>query len=815
MEHQETPAATLIPKHDTENPQDDYRAYYPPTKWGRRVLYLRRMGKYLIPPALLVILGFSMMPSPSYNYAYFNATTILISTTICVAFFWAYFQFILVARISVEDMQDKPSSDLLEEIQETINQGVHLYLSAKFKACGAFICIFSIIVFAWISYTSGDVLWGFLTTISFWSGASTSMSCGYAGIKMAVFSNVRTVVCAEQQQNQGGGWAWSFNTPFRAGLANGFQVSGSMLLSFYSILAAFRVQYSQPTDWYYLTDAMTGYALGTTIVSLFARVVGGIFVKGADIGADMAGKITKKSIGEDDMRNPAAIADYVGDNIGHILGMNLDYFGSLGEAICAVLVLGSSIGVGVVSADINAAWDAMIYPLSVFCMGVIVSLVCSVITTNIRPVTTEKSIETSFKTQIFATTGLLLPVNYIVSEALLPEQFYLQPIVGDQYFSLGPFEAFLAVSCGTIGALLMGLVTEYHTSHAFTPVKEVADACKTGAATNLIYGLSLGYKSTIVPSLLLAFMIFYSYSLCDMYGVGLASVGYLANLATVMAMNTYGPICDNAAGIAEMAKLDATIRQKTRVLNFSGVSFAAIGKGHAIGSASLVSVALLGAFLSRVRLSNMIYISGVNTLDPLFFTFLIIGGMLPFAFSAMVMGSVAATVMDIVSEVKFQFERNPNLCAESHISSFERVKPDYLACVLVATRKSLQEMIAPTLLVVLSPLICGLFFGIIALTGMLIGCILSCIQLSLSMTNAGGAWANSKKFIERATGDDAIKSGSSNVYVASLVGDSVGDPLKDTVGPALNVMMRGMTVISLVFADVFLGVNQGRGVYGA
>merc|ERR1711971_1031031 len=370
--------------------------------------------------------------------------------------------------------------------------------------------------------------------------------------------------------------------------------------------------------------------------------------------------------------------------------------------------------------------------------------------------------------------------------------------------------AWLSVVLGAVGGLIIGLITEYYTSHSYSPVREVANACKTGAATNMIYGIALGYKSAIIPVLVLSFVIYGSFNLADMYGVALAAIGFLSNLATGLTIDVYGPVCDNAGGIAEMAELHPGVREKTDALDAAGNTTAAIGKGFAIGSAALVSLALFGAFVTRIRNSsdNAIFAEGVNVLEPLTFAFLIIGGMIPFAFAALTMKSVGLAAMEMVMEVQRQFDEKPHLLDENPTE-----RPDYDACIAISTNASLKEMIAPGALVILTPLLTGIFFGVNAVSGLLVGSLVASVQLAISMSNSGGAWDNAKKYIEKAAPDSELEGKGSDVHKAAVVGDTVGDPFKDTSGPALNIVMKSMAVLSLVFADTFYAVKGGAGIF--
>jgi H(+)-translocating pyrophosphatase len=358
---------------------------------------------------------------------------------------------------------------------------------------------------------------------------------GYLGMKVAVYSNVRTTVSAQRS-----GWTQCFNTAFRAGAVMGFALCGLGIFMLYVSLLAFRIHYPLPEQWIYLTECLTGYGLGGSSIAMFGRVGGGIYTKAADVGADLVGKVVH-GIPEDDPRNPATIADNVGDNVGDVAGMGSDLFGSFAESTCAALVLGSSIGR-------SGGWDAMVFPVAVSAVGIFVCLLCSFIATDIKTVKQEKDVENALKIQLISTTVLMIPAVYLAAETFLPSEFSLQKTVGSGILTLQPWQAFICVIMGAVGGLIIGLITEYYTSHSYSPVRELADSCKTGAATNMIYGIALGYKSAIIPVLVLALVVYGSFTMCDMYGVSLAAIGFLSNLATGLTIDVYGPVCDNAGG---------------------------------------------------------------------------------------------------------------------------------------------------------------------------------------------------------------------------------------------------------------------------
>eukprot|EP01035_Chromulina_nebulosa_P017235 gene17235-22761_t len=705
-----------------------------------------------------------------------NPTSFIIICSL-ISLGFALYQFIIIASTKIENSPDveersslnrpealtrKQLSDL-KEVYEAISTGADAFLRAEYSICAVFIGVFALVIFALISWGQ-EPFYGFLTTVSFLVGALTSILSGYIGMRVAVFSNVRTTINAQKD-----GYKDCFNTAFRAVFA--------------------------PDDWLVMMDCISGYGLGGSSIAMFGRVGGGIYTKAADVGADLVGKVIN-GIPEDDPRNPATIADNVGDNVGDIAGMGSDLFGSFAESTCAALVIASQID------DIrNFGWGAVCFPIVVSSAGILICLICSFVATNIYPVLVEERIELALRTQLILTTVLMIPATIWAAVTYLPETFFIAGVSKNIHATRG--NAIACIVAGSIGGLVIGITTEYYTSKIYKPVQELVKACETGAATNIIYGLALGYKSVVLPVFVLAFVIFTSFYLCDLYGIALAAVGMLGNLATGLTIDAYGPVCDNAGGIAEMAELKPEVREKTDALDAAGNTTAAVGKGFAIGSAALVSLALYGAFVVRIRKASSNVEQTVQILEPLTFAFLLIGSMLPYWFSAMTMKSVGEAAMEMVKEVQRQFIANPELLVKNSTA-----RPDYDRCVEISTKSALREMVPPAALVLFSPLIAGTFFGVNAVYGLLTGSLLSGVQLAISMANTGGAWDNCKKQIEGTQGKGT------DLHKAAVVGDTVGDPLKDTSGPALNILMKLMAIISLVFAEYFYAINEGRGLFG-
>jgi H(+)-translocating pyrophosphatase len=485
------------------------------------------------------------------------------------------------------------------------------------------------------------------------------------------------------------------------------------------------------------------------------------------------------------------IADNVGDNVGDIAGMGADLFGSFAESTCAALVISSISSFGT---DRN--FVAMCFPMIISAAGIFVCLITTLFATDIFTIKGVKEIEPTLKRQLIISTIFMTGAIFLVSWYALPETFTIK-VVGHTPKIVKNWHIFFCVGSGLWAGLIIGFVTEYFTSNAYQPVQDVADSCRTGAATNIIFGLALGYKSVIIPVFAIAAAIYLSYSLAAMYGIAVAALGMLSTLATGLAIDAYGPISDNAGGIAEMAGMSHEVRERTDALDAAGNTTAAIGKGFAIGSAALVSLALFGAYVSRAGIAS------VDVIQPKEFVGLIVGAMLPYWFSAMTMKSVGKAALAMVEEVRRQFRTIPGLMEGT-------TKPDYKRCVQISTDASIKEMIPPGALVMLTPLIVGTLFGVETLAGLLAGALVSGVQIAISASNTGGAWDNAKKYIEAGNSEHAKSLGpkGSDAHKAAVIGDTVGDPLKDTSGPSLNILIKLMAVESLVFAP-FFAANGG------
>ncbi|BBN09237.1 H+-translocating diphosphatase [Marchantia polymorpha subsp. ruderalis] len=683
----------------------------------------------------------------------------------------------------------------VKSIQEAISEGAESFLVTEYKYLAIFMSLFSVIIFLFLGSVGGfstdlvpcthdsaelcsaPLANAIFTTIAFILGALTSTFSGYLGMKIATYANARTALEARKSVGQ------AFIVAFRSGAVMGFSLAASGLLVLFITILLFKIYYGN--DWVGLYEAITGYGLGGSSVALFGRVGGGIYTKAADVGADLVGKV-ERNIPEDDPRNPAVIADNVGDNVGDIAGMGADLFGSFAESTCAALVISSISSFGQ-----ERSFVAMSYPLLISAVGIIVCLITALFATDLFVIKNVDQIEPALKRQLVISTVLMTLGVFAVSYVALPSTFLIN-VIGKESLHAKWWHVWLCVASGLWAGLLIGYVTEYFTSNTYSPVREVADACKTGAATNIIFGMALGYKSVIVPVFAIAASIYLSFTFAAMYGIAVAALGMLGTLSTGLAIDAYGPISDNAGGIAEMAGMNHAVRERTDALDAAGNTTAAIGKGFAIGSAALVSLALFGAYVSRAGISI------VNVIEAQTFVGLIVGAMLPYWFSAMTMKSVGTAALAMVEEVRRQFNTMDGIMEG-------RVKPDYKRCVAISTDASLREMIPPGALVMLTPIIVGTLFGVNTLAGLLAGALVSGVQIAISASNTGGAWDNAKKYIEAGVSDHAKSLGpkGSDAHKAAVIGDTVGDPLKDTSGPSLNILIKLMAVESLVFAPFF------------
>jgi K(+)-stimulated pyrophosphate-energized sodium pump len=653
-----------------------------------------------------------------------------------------------------------------KEISGAISEGAMAFLWREYKVVAIFSIAFAALMLLVLNEPSTAINEGIFTSIAFLIGAAISSLSAFLGMKIATVGNVRTTIKARE------GMSAAFRVAFNSGAVMGFGLAGLAVLGLIGMVMIYGNFIHEPE---LLMEMVAGFGLGGSSVALFGRVGGGIYTKAADVGADLVGKV-EQGIPEDDPRNPAVIADNVGDNVGDIAGMGADLFGSCAEGTCAALVVGAS------AAAIAASPAALVYPILISAIGI---PVCLLTTMFARLSDDATSAEPTLKKQLVLSTVLMSIAIFFVTKATMVAEFQLGDLLVTNNGVL------ISVLSGLWSGLLIGFVTEYYTSHAYKPVRTIAKASETGAATTIIYGLSIGYRSAVIPVIALAVTIFVSWHFAGMYGIAMAAIGMISTIAIGLTIDAYGPVSDNAGGIAEMCELGPEVRQRTDTLDAAGNTTAAIGKGFAIGSAVLTALALFGAFLTRADIGVL------DLLDPLVFAGLLVGGVLPFLFTAQTMVAVGEAAFAMIEEVRHQFKTIPGILEGTG-------RPDYKRCVDISTSAALKKMIAPGALVIATPLVFGVLFGVPALAGLLAGSLVSGVVMALSSSNSGGAWDNAKKYIE--TGEHGGKG--SDAHKAAVVGDTVGDPMKDTSGPSLNILMKLMAILSLVFVPFIMSAHE-------
>ena len=642
------------------------------------------------------------------------------------------FAFYLTKKVGKQDA----GTDRMKEIAAFIHEGARAFLTAEYKILVVFVAVLFVLI--------GIGIGNWVTAVCFLVGALFSTAAGYIGMNVATKANVRTAAAAKDS-----GMNKALSIAFSGGAVMGMCVVG------FGLFGAGVV--------YILTknpDVLSGFSLGASSIALFARVGGGIYTKAADVGADLVGKV-EAGIPEDDPRNPAVIADNVGDNVGDVAGMGADLF----ESYVGSLV--SAITLGVVYAKESGA----IFPLVIAALGVLASVIgCFFV----------KGDENSSPHKALKYGSYSAAIVVMIGSLILSKMFF------------NGFKEAIAIIFGLVVGLLIGVITEIYTSGDYRFVKKIALQSETGPATTVISGIAVGMQSTAVPIILIAIGIIGAYSFSGLYGIALAAVGMLSTTGITVAVDAYGPIADNAGGIAEMSGLPSEVRNITDKLDAVGNTTAAMGKGFAIGSAALTALALFVSYAQAVGLFE----EGINLLDYKVIVGMFVGGMLPFLFSAFTMDSVSKAAYKMIEEVRRQFKTIPGILEG-------KGKPDYKSCVAISTQAALKEMLLPGVMAVLAPVFIGVVLGPDALGGLLGGALVTGVMLAIFMSNSGGAWDNAKKYIE----DGHHGGKGSEAHRAAVVGDTVGDPFKDTSGPSINILIKLMTIVSLVFAPLFLKIG--------
>ena len=664
-------------------------------------------------------------------------------------------------------MSYSEGSDRMAKLAASIREGANAYLKQQYTTVGKVFVVVFIILLA-IAFGSGGKMLSKFTPFAFVTGGVFSMLAGFIGMKIATNSNARTAQAASESLNKG------LRVAFSSGSVMGFTVVGLGMLdiTMWYFLLRFAFGIVDPVQ---LGGIMVMNGMGASFMALFARVGGGIYTKAADVGADLVGKV-EAGIPEDDPRNPATIADNVGDNVGDVAGMGADLFESYVGSILATFSLGAIAGYG---------WDGMLLPLLLAVVGIVCSIIGSFLVKTKEDATQEsllKSLRTGTYTAAILAAIIAAPLTYVI---------------------LGSWGVYIAILAGLVGGCAIGYFTEYYTSDTYKPTQELAAASETGSATIIIGVISLGLKSTMVSILIVAAAVLISFFCAGgaasfnagLYGIGIAGVGMLSTLGITLATDAYGPVADNAGGIAEMSGLPHEVRERTDALDSLGNTTAATGKGFAIGSASLTSLALLVSYVDIVQ-SGTEEVLDLSLTNPLMLVGLFVGAMLTFVFSAFTMSAVQKAAQSIVVEVRRQFKEIPG------IMDF-KADPDYASCVSLCTKGALHEMVIPALLAIAVPIVTGLVLGPIGVVGLLGGVSVTGFAMAVFMSNAGGAWDNAKKYNE--AGHHGGKG--SPCHKAAVVGDTVGDPFKDTSGPSLNILIKLCSTVSIVFSGLIITFN--------
>ena len=715
------------------------------------------------------------------------ALLILVIVAALLALGYAAFNFIGVKKLD-------EGTDRMSEIAEAIRVGANAFITYEYKIIGIVVVIIAIIFAAIFSVQYGKFSWE--PSVCFIIGVVMSASAGWVGMKIATYANVRVSNTARKTKNIGS----TLKVALKGGSVMGLCVGGFALLGLFLVYIIFgyglnMISISALRDGQHIfTQCLSCYALGCSIVAMFNRVGGGIYTKAADMGADLVGK-TEAHIPEDDPRNPATIADNVGDNVGDVAGLGSDLLESFVGAISSAIILAVSLFLSNIANKLTVSdtllMKMMYFPLVFAAIGLIASCL------GIAYVLIKKGSDSPHRDLNISTwsAAVITIIGGFVATYFMfkPETKAVLDVAG---FKTGYTSPWIAASLGVISGVIIGAIAEYYTSYDYNPTKKIAESAKEGAALTITQGLAVGMKSCMLPLIILGITTYVSYAVSGMFGIAMAAVGMLSFVSATVSVDTYGPISDNAGGIAEMSELEPEVREITDKLDSVGNTTAAIGKGFAIGSASFAALSLMVSFLYAFQPEGSQL--ELNFTNPLILAGALIGGALPFLFSGMLIEAVANAARKMVDEVRRQFKEIPGILEG-------KAKPDYKTCIEISSQGALKEMRMPAILSIIFPVISGFLFGPYFVGGLLIGATLSAIMLAIFTGNAGGAWDNAKKYIESGVFEGQGKG--SPAHDAAVVGDTVGDPLKDTVGPSLDILIKIMSTVSLVAAVLFYNYN--------